>query len=72
VEEALAAEVRAALTGLGYATGDLRGDLETWAGIENLEERVDGAARIDPVVLDELRRMAAGGATTPNQEERSG
>jgi uncharacterized Ntn-hydrolase superfamily protein len=66
----LEAEVRAALTRLGYATGDLGADLETWAGIENLEERVDGAARIDPVVLDELRRLAASGPTTPNQEEQ--
>ena len=27
----------------------------TWAGTENLEERVDGIDRIDPVVLEELR-----------------
>jgi uncharacterized Ntn-hydrolase superfamily protein len=53
----LEAEVREALAGLGYATGDLAVDLETWAGIENLEERVAGAERIDPVVLDELRRQ---------------
>jgi uncharacterized Ntn-hydrolase superfamily protein len=66
----LEAEVRAALTRLGYATGDLGADLETWAGIENLEERVGGAARIDPVVLDELRRLAAAGSTTPNREEQ--
>ena len=26
-----------------------------WAGTENLEERVDGVERIDPVVLAELR-----------------
>jgi uncharacterized Ntn-hydrolase superfamily protein len=64
-------EVRAALARLGYATGDLGVDLETWAAIENLEERIDGAARIDPVVLDELRRLASepAGATTPNPEE---
>jgi uncharacterized Ntn-hydrolase superfamily protein len=75
VDGALEAEVRAALGRLGYATGDLGVDLETWAGIENLEERVAGAARIDPVVLDELRRLAAQarGATTPNpEEERDG
>jgi hypothetical protein len=30
--------------------------LTTWAGVENLEERVRGADRIDPVVLAELRR----------------
>jgi uncharacterized Ntn-hydrolase superfamily protein len=57
VAGALEAEVREALASLGYATGDLAEDLETWAGIENLEERVDGAARIDPVVLAELRRQ---------------
>jgi uncharacterized Ntn-hydrolase superfamily protein len=71
----LAVEVRAALARLGYATGDLGVDLETWAGIENLEERVDGAARVDPVVLDELRRLASESAraTTPDpQEERHG
>jgi uncharacterized Ntn-hydrolase superfamily protein len=71
----LEVEVRAALARLGYATGDLGVDLETWAGIENLEERVDGAARIDPVVLDELRRVASelARATTPDpQEEQHG
>jgi uncharacterized Ntn-hydrolase superfamily protein len=66
----LGAEVRARLTRLGYATGDLGADLETWASIENLEDRVDGAARIDPVVLDELRRLAgSAAATTPNSQE---
>ena len=30
--------------------------LADWAGTENLEERVDGVERIDPVVLEELRR----------------
>ena len=70
VSGTLEAELRAALARLGYSTGDLEADLERWAGIENLEERVDGAARIDPVVLDELRRLAA---TTSNpQEERDG
>ena len=41
-----------------------------WAGIENIEERVDGAARFDPVVLDELRRLAAADTTTPKREEQ--
>ena len=48
-------EVLSALAGLGYATGDLGADLERWAGFVNLEERVNGAERIDPVVLGELR-----------------
>jgi uncharacterized Ntn-hydrolase superfamily protein len=60
VTEALAAELRDALARLGYATGDLAADLDEWAGYLNLEERVHGAARIDPVVLGELRREAAG------------
>ena len=56
VDAGLEDELRERLAGLGYETGDLARDLETWAGVENLEERVDGVARIDPVVLEELRR----------------
>ena len=55
----LAAELSESLARLGYATGDLAADLDEWAGYVNLEERVSGAARIDPVVLGELRRAAA-------------
>ena len=51
----LAAELRERLDRLGQRTGELADDLRTWAGIENLEERVAGAERIDPVVLRELR-----------------
>ena len=50
VDNALREEIRARLTALGYER------LEDWAGVENLEERVDGEDAIDPVVLDELRR----------------
>jgi uncharacterized Ntn-hydrolase superfamily protein len=57
VEDELAAELRERLGSLGYASGDLGADLETWAGVENLEERVDGIERVDPVVLDALRRL---------------
>jgi uncharacterized Ntn-hydrolase superfamily protein len=32
--------------------------LRDWAGVENLEERVDGEDSIDPVVLDALRRAS--------------
>ena len=32
-----------------------RAGVRAWAGTENLEERVDGVERIDPVVLAELR-----------------
>ena len=60
VTDELAAELRDALARLGYATGELAADLDEWAGYVNLEERVAGATRIDPVVLDELRRAASG------------
>jgi uncharacterized Ntn-hydrolase superfamily protein len=55
VDGPLEAEIAAALASRGYASGDLGADLEHWAGFANLEERVSGAARIDPVVLGELR-----------------
>src|SRR5262245_34053218 len=54
VDEALAAELRERLARLGY-DGDLSDALPRWAGNENLEERVDGTDRLDPVVLEALR-----------------
>jgi uncharacterized Ntn-hydrolase superfamily protein len=56
VNEGLADELRGRLTRLGY-DGDLGDAFFTWAGNENLEERVDGVEQIDPVVLEELRRQ---------------
>jgi uncharacterized Ntn-hydrolase superfamily protein len=56
VDEPLRAELGERLDRLGYRTGDLRTDLEAWAGAENLEERVRGIERVDPVVLDQLRK----------------
>jgi uncharacterized Ntn-hydrolase superfamily protein len=56
----LEAEVRARLNRLGYSSGDLAADLDTWAGVENLEERVRGVASLDPVVLTELRKRDEG------------
>jgi uncharacterized Ntn-hydrolase superfamily protein len=56
VDESLADELRERLGRLGHATGNLPVDLESWAGIENLEERVSGSERVDPVVLLQLRR----------------
>jgi uncharacterized Ntn-hydrolase superfamily protein len=55
VDEDLAAELREHLKRLGYVSGDLKADLEAWAGVENFEERVKGTDRIDPVVLGQLR-----------------
>jgi uncharacterized Ntn-hydrolase superfamily protein len=54
VDDELAAELRARLARLGY-DGDLADALPRWAGTENLEERVAGIERVDPVVLAELR-----------------
>jgi uncharacterized Ntn-hydrolase superfamily protein len=56
VDEDLAAELRERLARLGYGEAELRAAFEAWAGTENLEERVRGIERIDPVVLHELRK----------------
>ncbi len=54
VDAELRAELERRLAALGH-TGDLEQTLAAWAGAENLEERVEGVDRIDPVVLAELR-----------------
>jgi uncharacterized Ntn-hydrolase superfamily protein len=53
LEEELRAEVDERLARLGYDS------LDAWAGVENLEERVDGGDAIDPVVLDALREASS-------------
>jgi uncharacterized Ntn-hydrolase superfamily protein len=53
VDETLRAELDERLARLGHAR------LEDWAGVVNLEERVRGEERIDPVVLEALRRESA-------------
>ena len=57
VDDALANELRERLAKLGYE-GELEDALNTWAGNANLEERVDGVAEIDPIVLEELRELS--------------
>ncbi len=52
LEGELRAEVDERLARLGYDS------LDAWAGVENLEERVDGEDAIDPVVLDALREAS--------------
>jgi uncharacterized Ntn-hydrolase superfamily protein len=52
LDGALREEVRERLTRLGYER------LDDWAGVENLEERVRGEERIDPVVLEALREAS--------------
>src|SRR5438094_9693603 len=59
VDASLADELRARLAKLGYE-GDLEDAFNRWAGNVNLEERVDGVAEIDPVVLEELREVSCG------------
>jgi uncharacterized Ntn-hydrolase superfamily protein len=49
LEGELRTEVDDRLGRLGYDS------LDAWAGVENLEERVDGDDAIDPVVLEALR-----------------
>jgi uncharacterized Ntn-hydrolase superfamily protein len=49
IDEALRAEIAERLATLGHA------NLADWAGVENLEERIGGDDRIDPVVLAALR-----------------
>ena len=56
VDSALAEELRERLARRGF-DGELGETLIEWAGKENLEERVDGVERVDPVVLEELRRQ---------------
>jgi len=52
VDDELRAEIDERLATLGHER------LDDWAGVANLEERVDGDAEIDPVVLAELRRQS--------------
>jgi uncharacterized Ntn-hydrolase superfamily protein len=54
VDEVLADELRSRLARLGYRE-ELPEAFLRWTGSENLEERVDGIERIDPVVLRALR-----------------
>jgi uncharacterized Ntn-hydrolase superfamily protein len=56
VDEQIALELRERLDALGYGGEDLERAFLDWAGTENLEERVKGIDRIDPVVLAELRK----------------
>jgi uncharacterized Ntn-hydrolase superfamily protein len=52
VDDGLRKEIEDRLAVLGYER------LEDWAGVENLEERVDGEDEIDPFVLERLRQKS--------------
>jgi uncharacterized Ntn-hydrolase superfamily protein len=56
VDETVAAELRRRLAHLGYE-GELAESFAAWAGGANLEERIDGIDRVDPVVLKALRKQ---------------
>ena len=57
LDEALREELGLRLARLGY-DGELETAFTTWAGAENLESRVDGIERLDPVVLARLRAQS--------------
>jgi uncharacterized Ntn-hydrolase superfamily protein len=54
-DDPLARELRPLLARAGYDSGDVARDLYDWMGRENFEERWH-EGKIDPVVLEELRR----------------
>jgi uncharacterized Ntn-hydrolase superfamily protein len=54
LEGTLADEVRELLARAGHTDADLTAALESWAGVENFEERLR-PGRIDPLVLEQLR-----------------
>src|SRR5436190_19839443 len=58
VDDTLQQELRERLASLGHA-GELQQAFDEWAGAANLEERVDGVSRIDPIVLDALRKASS-------------
>jgi uncharacterized Ntn-hydrolase superfamily protein len=53
VDDGLRKEIADRLAVLGYER------LEDWAGVENLEERVDGEDAVDPFVLERLRERSS-------------
>jgi uncharacterized Ntn-hydrolase superfamily protein len=58
VDDTLAGELRERLAKLGH-DGDLEHAFAEWAGAANLEERVHGVSRVDPIVLEALRKASA-------------
>jgi uncharacterized Ntn-hydrolase superfamily protein len=58
VNDALRTELTERLAALGHE-GELERAFDDWAGAANLEERIDGVDRIDPIVLEALRKARA-------------
>src|SRR4051794_24919955 len=61
VDPTLEAELVERLSELGH-DAPLADALREWAGTENLEERLDGVERVDPVLLEALRASGRPGA----------
>jgi uncharacterized Ntn-hydrolase superfamily protein len=57
VDDTLQQELRERLERLGH-TGELEQAFADWAGTANLEERIDGITRVDPIVLEALRKAS--------------
>jgi uncharacterized Ntn-hydrolase superfamily protein len=57
VDDELRRELTERLAKLGHS-GELEQAYGDWAGTENYEMRIDGVERVDPVVLEALRRMS--------------
>jgi uncharacterized Ntn-hydrolase superfamily protein len=57
LDDELRQEVEARLARLGY-DDEFEAAFTSWAGAENLEGRVDGVERLDPVVLERLRAQS--------------
>ena len=58
VDDELRTELGERLERLGHS-GELQQAFGDWAGAANLEERVDGVSRVDPIVLEALRKASA-------------
>ena len=56
VDADLERELGERLERLGYRDERLEDAFNAWVGVENLEDRVRGLERVDPVVLEQLRR----------------
>jgi uncharacterized Ntn-hydrolase superfamily protein len=57
VDDTLASELRHRLGSLGY-TDELEKAFADWAGAANFEERIDGVTKVDPIVLEALRKAS--------------
>jgi uncharacterized Ntn-hydrolase superfamily protein len=57
LDDELRLELEARLARLGY-DDELEAAFRNWAGAQNLEARVDGIERLDPVVLERLREQS--------------